>query len=210
MSLVIFDLDGTLLSCNISFEFSKFLYKKGDISLLKLLSLIGINLAHRGGLASTEDIHRLAFQFILENRPPELIQSRIERFLEAELPALFRPELLERLQAAKEAKAEIWLMSSSPECIVRPIASFLGIDKAIGTTYSVQNGLYSAIDAIITGAEKRAYLDTHLRARARTTTAYSDSIQDLALLEGVDQPVAVFADSRLKKVARTRGWPQIK
>ena len=48
-----------------------------------------------------------------------------------------------------------------------------------------------------------------MRLKDCTSTAYSDSINDLPLLESVKHPVTVNADTQLAAIAAERGWPAL-
>ncbi len=205
--LVVFDLDGTLAYGNVSYAFSKFLYKINLISLTKMLTLVGISLLNKYGLCSIKFVHQYAFRTLLEGKSEAIINAQITLFLQQSLPTLFRPHLLESLQNAKNENAHIWLLSSSPLCIVQPIAEHLAIKTVVGTTYHSKKGVYVSLDSIVTGQTKRRFLDEYLKTNAvDQTIAYSDSINDLPLLEGVDTVIVVCPDSKLEKIAHKKNW----
>lgn len=205
-SLVIFDLDGTLSHTNVSFAFTRFLHKNKILSLARMLTIVGIYAAHTCGICSIEFVHNYAFKAILKGKSVVDIQQQIDGFLHQSLPTLFRPHMLECLTKAKLDNAQIWLLSSSPDCVVEPIAAFLGIPTTFATSYVVQDGKYAALASIVTGKTKRACLDSFLVRGPIKSLAYSDSIHDLPLLEGVDTPIAICPDRALRKIAAKRNW----
>lgn len=204
--LVIFDLDGTLSHTNVSFAFSKFLYKQKFLSLAKMLTLVGIYAAHTCGICSVEYVHRFGFRTILKGKRIIQVKQLIDLFLQQSLSTLFRPYMLECLQKAKQQKAQIWLLSSSPDCIVEPIAAYLGIPVTLATTYHIRDDMYEALAVIATGNTKRTFLDAYLAQKPIHSLAYSDSIHDLPLLERVDTPIAICPDRKLKTIALQRSW----
>lgn len=204
--LVIFDLDGTLSHTNVSFAFSRFLHKQKFLSFAKMLTLVGIYAAHTLGLCTVEFVHRFGFKTILKGQSTAHIKQLIDQFLQQSLPILFRPYMLECLQKAKQEKAKLWLLSSSPDCIVEPIAAYLGIAVTHATTYHIRDDMYEALAVIATGNTKRAFLDAYLAHNPIESLAYSDSIHDLPLLERVDTPIAICPEGKLKKIALRRGW----
>lgn len=202
-SLVILDLDGTLARGNVSFAFSKYLFKMKKLTLAKMLLLIGMNLAHRCKLCSVESVHAIAFSTIVAERGISEIQQDINNFLHDALPELLRPSLLHLVTPTT------WLLSSSPECLVKPIADYLGIPTCFATTYMAEGDRYTHVSQIVTGQKKREILEEYLQASQldrEGIVAYTDSIQDLPLLEGVGRVVAVCPDQRLRKVAREKSW----
>lgn len=171
-----------------------------------MLTFVGIYAAHTCGLCSIEFVHNFAFCTILKGKSQRTIKSHIDLFLKQALPTLFRPYMIECLEKAKLAGQQVWLLSSSPDCIVEPIAAHLGIPTIHATTYDIQDGIYRAIASIATGSTKRAFLDAYLAHTSICSLAYSDSIHDLPLLDRVDTPIAICPDRKLKKIANVRGW----
>lgn len=168
-----------------------------------MLTLVGIYAAHLLGMASIESVHRMAFSLILKGKTVTEIDQLIAQFLHEQLDALFCPLIVARVKEAKKS----WLLSSSPFCIVHPVAKRLGIETVFATTYHVDaEGRYRGIKEIVTGTTKRAYLDAYRKTAPCRTIAYSDSIHDMPLLEGVDEPIVIRPDRRLKKEALSRGW----
>jgi phosphoserine phosphatase len=93
-------------------------------------------------------------------------------------------------------------------------AAHFGIEHLLATEPALANGKFTgrAEGTLNMRAGKVERLDAWLRARGAATgdfasTAYSDSINDLPLLEAVDQPVAVDPDPKLAAIARERRWP---
>lgn len=171
-----------------------------------MLTLVGIYAAHTLGLCSIEYVHRFGFQAVLKGKSVANIKQLIDQFLQQSLASLFRPYMLECLQKAKQEKAQVWLLSSSPDCIVEPIGAYLGISTTYATQYHIRDNIYEALALIVTGNAKRAFLDAYLAQNPIQTLAYSDSIHDLSLLERVNTPIAICPDRKLKKIALRRGW----
>lgn len=172
-----------------------------------MLALVGIYLAHMCGLYSVKKVHEYGFTAILKGKSSEYIQQNVKSFLRFTLSTLFRQCLLEKLADAKKQDAHIVLLSSSPDCIVEPIAAYLGIPITMATSYTMRQGHYFEIAHIVTGTSKQQFVqdfkNTHDVAQV---IAYSDSIQDLPLLESVDTPIIICPDKKLQKIAQKKGW----
>ena len=127
---------------------------------------------------------------------------------EALLPAVARDAaaLVDRLHADGLLTL---VVSATRQSLVRPVADHLGIAHVIGS--DSQPGL----DAHCFGAGKIAHVGHWLSQRGSSLEAlaesrfYSDSHNDLPLLEAVMHPVAVDPDPQLLQKARERGWPVI-
>ena len=106
----------------------------------------------------------------------------------------------------------ILLASATNELIVQPIAKRLDIQNVIGTQVKFINdkctGEYIPPSAL--GAGKLQLVQQWMQKNNfddfSGATFYSDSINDLPLLEAVDFPKAVNPDAMLKKISLERGW----
>jgi HAD superfamily hydrolase (TIGR01490 family) len=126
------------------------------------------------------------------------------------VPRLY-PQAVELMQRHKRAGREVYIASSSPEDYIALLAEELDIDGVIGTKALVVDGRYTGdLDGpMVHGPNKAARV--HALAEERgidlsRSFAYSDSINDLPLLEVVGNPVAMNPDRKLAVVARRRGY----
>jgi HAD superfamily hydrolase (TIGR01490 family) len=97
--------------------------------------------------------------------------------------------------------------------LTEPTAAHFGIPHLLATDPQVVDGIFTGRASGTLNMREgkvvrlQAFLaDDGLSLAALHSTAYSDSINDLPLLEAVTVPVAVDADARLSAVARERGW----
>jgi HAD superfamily hydrolase (TIGR01490 family) len=123
-----------------------------------------------------------------------------------------RPEAKGLLELHRNAGRDTYIVSASPQEMVEPLATSLGMTGGIGTVAEVQDGVYTGtlarpfcygrgkVDAIQEIAEWEGY-------DLGRCYAYSDSASDLPMLEAVGHPVAVNPDAALERVAHQRGWP---
>ncbi len=105
------------------------------------------------------------------------------------------------------------LVSSGPLPMLERIAHHLGMDYAVGTALEVRNGHYTGRSRMPVCIDEYKAILAKQRLEAEKLTvdfaashAYADSISDLALLEMVGHPVAVYPDARLRAIAVERGW----
>ena len=134
------------------------------------------------------------------------LRARFEA--EALLPAIARDAaaLVDRLHADGLLTL---VVSATRQALVQPVADHLGIAHVIGSDSQPE------LDAHCFGAGKIAHVGHWLSQRGSSLGAlaeswfYSDSHNDLPLLEAVMHPVAVDPDPRLLRHALERGWPVI-
>ena len=106
------------------------------------------------------------------------------------------------------------IITATNRFVTGPIAQWLGVDNLLATEPAMQDGRYTgAVDGVPCFREgKVTRLNAWLEQTGHTLDGsyfYSDSHNDLPLLEAVTHPVAVDADDELTRIATERGWPVI-
>ncbi|WP_051511146.1 HAD family hydrolase [Cobetia crustatorum] len=166
------------------------------------------------------DIHAHVAHLLspLIGRHRDEVRHEVDDFVEE----MVMPRLLEggisRLAEHGEAGHRTLIISASMHHLVGPIASRLTADGALATHPAFDdNGCFTgATTGIVTFREgKLAALDAWLASADRnhrmpqTLWGYSDSHNDLPLLERVDHPHATQPDAPLRALAESRGWPVV-
>jgi phosphoserine phosphatase len=106
------------------------------------------------------------------------------------------------------------MTTATSRFITELTAVYFGIEHLLAIEPEIAAGVFTGASTgtlnMRSGKVERLHewlqLHGHELARFRST-AYSDSINDLPLLEAVDEPVAVDPDPRLALIAQQRGWP---
>jgi HAD superfamily hydrolase (TIGR01490 family) len=106
------------------------------------------------------------------------------------------------------------IITATNHFITKPIAEMLRVDNLIATEPEIRDGRYTGqVSGIPSYREgKVTRLKAWLKERALTLGTswfYSDSHNDIPLLEQVTHPVAVDPDDKLDTHARTNGWAVI-
>jgi HAD superfamily hydrolase (TIGR01490 family) len=109
---------------------------------------------------------------------------------------------------------ELLIITATNEFITRPIATALGIDDLLACEAEIVDGRYTGepVGTPSFGAGKVTRLEAWLQNRDTSLEGayfYSDSHNDLPLLEQVDKPIAVDPDATLLARAKEAGWPVI-
>src|SRR5205823_2986084 len=104
----------------------------------------------------------------------------------------------------------VYIVSSSPEEVVKPLAEHFGVTDVLATRAKVEDGKYVGEIERYVYAEGKADAIRDIAAELGidlgNSFAYSDSITDLPMLEAVGNPVAVNPDRDLRREAEKRGW----
>lgn len=211
MNLTIFDLDNTLIAGDSDYAWGQFLVAKGIVDAefyTRENDRFYDDYKHK-----RLDIHEYQ-RFVLN---PLMPMSPAEReglhreFMDTVICEL-RLEKADRLiQKHQQQGDQLLIITATNRFIAGPIGPWLGIDKVLATEPEEVDGTFSGriagIPCYQEGKIKR--LDEWLGTQDKVfekTTFYSDSINDLPLLEQVDRPVAVDPDDALKQHADSKGW----
>jgi phosphoserine phosphatase len=106
-----------------------------------------------------------------------------------------------------------FLVTAAPIELAQTVAEALGMDGAVATVSEVdEDGYYTGrlVGGVMHGPAKAKAVAEVAAERGVTLAecaAYSDSINDLPLLESVGNPHAVNPEAELKRIASARGWP---
>lgn len=210
MAITLFDLDNTLITGDSDHLWGEFLVKNKvvDPKWYKRKNDQFFTDYQSGNL----DINQwLAFQVKPLTKTPsdELFDLR-EQFIETEI----KPRLLEKAQAEikKHRNNILVIITATNDFLTRPIADLFEIDTLIATKFEFKNNQYTGkIIGTPTFQEgKVTRLNQWLQEQNLNLTDsyfYSDSHNDIPLLNIVDQPIAVDPDKKLSAHAKQAGWP---
>ena len=140
----------------------------------------------------------------------EEVEKEVETFLEKSFHALLYQPVIQRLREAQERTDRVVILSSSPHFLVGPIARKLGVVDWEATRYGCDaEGRMDRVDSVLGGDSKAALLKRWLDQSFVSTeqvTVYSDSLEDLSLLEAAGKAIVVRPRGRLKKIAEQCAW----
>lgn len=212
MQLAIFDLDNTLIGGDSDHAWGEFLvardcvdserfrsendrfyrdYQRGDLDILAYLEF------------ALEPLAQMS-RGQLENLQREFMQEVINE--------IWLPNAEDLIQRHREAGHHIMIITATNRFVVAPIAERLGVDTLIATEPEEVDGRFTgrvAGQPCFQGGKVlrlQAWLEEHSHFARGEKWFYSDSINDLPLLQQVEHPVAVDPDERLQREALERGW----
>jgi len=125
-----------------------------------------------------------------------------------------KPSALNLIKQHQDAGDHVMIVTATNEFVTRPIATALGVTELIAVelardskgwingeifgTPSFKTGKVARVEQWLS-AQQKSWQDVHI-------TFYSDSLNDLSLLEKAQTPVATNPDARLRQLATDRGW----
>jgi len=210
MRLALWDLDGTLLAGDHDVEWARHLARLGVVDEEPIARF------HADYARGELDVEAFfTWQLApLALHPLEQLETWRAEFFAARIRPQLRPwarALLERHRALGHA---VVLITASNRFLVEPTAAELGCDHLIASEPERADGRYTGRLAPppCFREGKLEHLDRWLAARGarwsdvEESWAYSDSANDLPLLERAHHAIAVSPDATLAAHARSRGW----
>jgi len=135
-----------------------------------------------------------------------------ERAFERRIRPIIYLEGRRLIDAHKSLGHEVVIITSASRYQVAPIARELAVEQIYCTELEVHNGVITGNVTPCYGPGKKKAAEVHTgfrEAELGDAYFYTDSSEDLPLLEEVGRPVAVNAKAALARIAADRGWPQI-
>jgi HAD superfamily hydrolase (TIGR01490 family) len=210
-----FDVDKTLLPGSSLYLFARGLYRRGFYDLRDILGFafgqLTFRLTGAEGRRGMEAAREHALAFIEGKQQSDLRQIGHDIVVEVIGPRIY-PGMRRVIDVHRANGDKTFLVTAAPRELAERIAAYLGMDGALGTEAELVDGTYTGrligpvlhgpakLDAVVGLADQQG-IDL------RASSAYSDSVNDRPLLEGVGHPVAVNPDRMLRELAAERGWP---
>lgn len=212
--VTLFDLDHTLLPIDSDHSWGEFTQQIGWTDPAAFKARNDEFYAHY--IAGTLDVHDYV-RFAVESirvRDAAQYQAAHERFMRDWIRPALREPALSLVRRHQQAGDRVAIVTATNEFVTRPIAHAFGVEHLIAV--ELERDATGWITGEIAGVPsmregKVVRVGQWLAAQGLDwldveTTFYSDSTNDLPLLEQVDHPVATNPDPRLRTLALERGW----
>lgn len=212
MTLALFDLDNTLLSGDSDYEWGQFLVSKGLVERDHYETANQYFYGqYKQGVLDIHEFSAFSFKPLSERSMEELAELHRE-FMATTIRPLMSDAALQLVTKHRDQGHTLVIITATNSFITRPIAEAFGIPHLLATEPKIVEGRYTReIEGVpCFQAGKVTRLQQWLENRTETLTGsyfYSDSHNDLPLLEMVANPVAVDPDDILHNTAMQKGWP---
>jgi HAD superfamily hydrolase (TIGR01490 family) len=215
MKLALFDLDGTLIAKDSDHAFGDFLVEIGwaDGAAFKREN----DFFYRQYLAGTLDIDAYV-EFATRpwrNRTPAEQRDAVARFMREQMQPAIGAAARALVRQHLDAGDRVAIATSTNEFITRPIADAFGVATLIATQLERDatgrvtgriSGVPALRDGKVTRVQQWLQAEGLRLADFDASVFYSDSTNDLPLLEFVSEPVATNPGAALEAIALERGW----
>ncbi len=212
MRLAIFDLDHTLLSADSDFLWGQFLCQQGVVDAdTYARENLRFYQEYQAGTLDMDAFCAFSFKPLTEH-PRARLEAWRAAFVADKIEPVIAPGALPLIRQHKAAGDYTLIMTATNSFITAPIAERLGVDALIATDpeevdgrftgrlQGVANFQHGKVIRLAQWREDHPQTFTHV-------TFYSDSRNDLPLLEAADTAIAIDPDPVLKAEAAQRGWP---
>jgi HAD superfamily hydrolase (TIGR01490 family) len=216
MKLTLFDLDHTVLNGDSDVLWCDFLIEKGILGKTEF-TVRNADMAARYR-AGTVGLKEFADFYVgtLAGRTAEEWEPLRQEFLADWIVPRVTPAALALVDKHLEAGDLVVMTTATNRFITELTAIYFDIEHLIATEPEMQGKLFTGCTTGVLNMREGKVERLHAWLTARglhfkdyKTTAYSDSINDLPLLEAVKHPVTVNADTTLAAIGGKRGWPAL-
>jgi len=213
--IAFFDVDNTLTRGSTLYFLGKGMYERGFFTKRDIGAWVLANIRFRmTGTEKSEVIARFqksATDFIAGHKVDEIRKIGEEIYTEFVSPSLWEGTMA-IAQRHLNAGDEVWLVTASPQDFAELISEKLGFTGALGTQAETKDGKYTGnlIGPLLHGKEKASAvikLTNERKINIKECFAYSDSHNDLPLLNTVGHPNAINPDAKLRIISFSSGWP---
>lgn len=214
MTLAIFDLDNTLIAGDSDHGWGQFLVEQRAVDAERYRTMNDqFYRDYENGCLDMDAYLRFSLEPLRDLTPGRLAELHAA-FMETVIAPMWLPRAEALLEQHRAAGDYLLVVTSTNRFIVEPICQRLGVDDLIATEPEKVGERYTGNILGVPSFREGKVTRMHEWLRNREWTLdeasfYSDSINDLPLLEVVGRPVAVDPDDALRAIAAERAWEVI-
>lgn len=212
--IALFDLDHTLLPIDSDYSWGEFTQAIGWTDPVEFKRRNDEFYEHyKAGTLDVHDYVRFAVDAVRRRGPQASEQAR-QRFLAEVIRPNVRPDAVALVRGHLDAGDRVAIVTATNEFVTTPIAPLFGVKELIAVKLArgADGWITGEVDGVPSMREGKVTRVAEWLAASglgwddAEITFYSDSMNDLPLLERSDHPVATNPDARLRELAAQRGW----
>ena len=204
-----FDMDNTLLRIETGMSWVRFLYGRGELPPRMLARAIYWSTLYKLAVLDMEAVFTKLTADLRGDSEAEMI-AKCEIWYRDHVAPEVAPAARVAIEHHRQAGHLIVLATGSTQYAARPVASGVGIEHVLSSELEVERGVFTGRPAAFCFGHHKVALAERWAERHGVDLAasyfYSDSYNDLPMLERVGTAIAVNPDARLRRHARRRGW----
>jgi HAD superfamily hydrolase (TIGR01490 family) len=209
MRAALFDMDNTLLTVDTGMSWTRFLYRRGELPGSMVAKAIYWSTLYKLAVLDMESVFTKLCMSLAGDSEAEMI-AKCDVWYRDHVAPFVAPAARVAIEHHRQRGDLIVLATGSTVYAARPVARGVGIEHVLSSELEVEDGAFTGRpSALCFGHHKVALAETWADVHGidlAASTFYSDSFNDLPLLERVGTAVAVNPDGRLRRHAQRRGW----
>ncbi len=208
-TIAFFDLDRTLIAGYSVFALAMERMRSRSVSLRRMLSSMGVFVGYGLGRADYHDLLTTTVRDLAGETEQSLIDLGESAF-EQRVRDWIYPQARTLVEAHRRAGHPVVIVTSATRYQAEPVARALDVDALCCTELEVADGIVTGKALPCFGVGKLTAAEHVAHSRQTDLSCayfYSDSSDDLPLLEAVGRPVVVNPKTPMARLARDRGWP---
>ncbi|HEY0251049.1 MAG TPA: HAD family hydrolase [Kofleriaceae bacterium] len=210
MIAALFDMDNTLLTADTGMSWTRFLYRRGELPASVVARAIYWSTLYKLAVLDMEAVVTKLVAGLEGDSEAEMI-AKCNEWYAADVAQLVAPAARVAIERHRAEGHTIVLATGSTVYAARPVAAGVQIDHVLATALEVRDDKFTGKPAALCFGRHKVTLAEAWAEREGIDLSrsyfYSDSYNDLPMLERVGTAIAVNPDARLRRHARKRGWP---
>ena len=207
--LTIFDLDNTLLAGDSDRAWGQYIVEKKIVSDAFLVESEKFYNSYYEGDLDIDGFLAFCLKPLTENKLSELLELR-KGFIEDKIKPMMLEEAIRTVEQ-KKIEGPVIIATATNSFVTRPIADLFRIKDLIATEFVIRDNEFTGeVDGIPCFREgKVKKVEEWVEANGydlSSATFYSDSFNDLPLLEKVETAIVVDGDDKLIEQAKNNDW----
>jgi HAD superfamily hydrolase (TIGR01490 family) len=207
-----FDMDNTLLRIETGMSWVRFLRSRGELPTRVFAKAIYWSAMYKLAVLDMDAVFTKLVEDLEGDLEADMI-AKCEIWHRDHVAPQVAPGARVAIERHREAGDVIVLATGSTQYAARPVARGVGIEHVLSSELQVANGTFTGKPAALCFGTHKVKLAEAWAAKhdvdLAASTFYSDSYNDLPMLERVGRAIAINPDARLRRHARKRGWPVI-
>lgn len=204
-----FDMDNTLLRVETGMSWARFLYRRGELSPGMVARAVYWQALYKLAVLDMDAVFTRLCQDLRGDSEREMI-AKCEIWYRDHVAPEVAPAARIAIEHHRRAGHLVVLATGSTQYAARPVAQGLGIEHVLSSELEVERGVFTGRPAALCFGQHKVALAERWAAGHGVDLAasyfYSDSYNDLPMLERVGTAIAVNPDARLRRHARRHGW----
>lgn len=209
MIAAFFDMDNTLLTVDTGLSWTKFLYRRGELPTTMFAKALYWSTLYKLAVLDMDSVFTKLCEDLAGDSEAEMI-AKCDVWYREHVAPYVAPAARVAVEHHRRAGHTVVLATGSTVYAARPVARGVGIDHVLASELEVVGGTFTGKPRAFCFGHHKVTLAERWAAEHGIDLAksyfYSDSFNDLPMLERVGTAIAINPDARLRRHAQRRGW----